>query len=87
MEIFKFEQQLKLESMAQLNRIQDHEIKEEYAVQIAQMQDRLFKKFGIEQEEYNMAISYHELTKDPEVQKILKSVEDQQSPELKQRII
>lgn len=40
------------------------------------MQDRLFKKFGIEQEEYNMAITFHELPKDPEVQKILKSVEE-----------
>jgi len=32
MEVFKFEQDLKLESMAALHRIQDHEIKEEYNV-------------------------------------------------------
>jgi|DEB19_MinimDraft_2_1074335.scaffolds.fasta_scaffold91349_1 hypothetical protein len=47
-EVFKYEQTLKLESMNALARVQDSEISEEYIVQVALMQDRLFKKFGVE---------------------------------------
>ena len=31
------------------------------------MQDRLYLKFKIEQEDYNMAVSYHKLNQDEEV--------------------
>ena len=75
-EVFKFEQTLKLESMNALSRVQDNEIQDEYIVQVALMQDRLFKKFGVEQEDYNLAITHHNMVEDPEVLRILKEVED-----------
>lgn len=67
MEVFRFEQDLKLEAMAALHRIQDSEIEEEHNVQLALMQDRLYKKFKIEQEDYNLAINFHKLNQDEEV--------------------
>lgn len=48
MEVFEFEQNLKLESMAAMARVQDVEIHDEYVVQLAMMQDRLFVQFDIE---------------------------------------
>jgi len=57
--------------MAVLERVKDHEIPEEYMVQNAMMQDRLFLKFGIEQEQYNQALSHHKLNHDPNVAKIV----------------
>ena len=60
-EIFEFEQNLKLEAMAVMARVQEQEIQQEYIVQVAMMQDRLYLQFGIEQDHYNLAISYHKL--------------------------
>jgi hypothetical protein len=78
---------LKLESMAVLERVKDHEIPEEYMVQNAMMQDRLFLKYGIEQEQYNQALSHHKLNQDPNVAKIVAQVESQICDELKQKIV
>lgn len=86
-EVFKYEQDLKIESMKALNRVQDNQIQDEYIVQVALMQDRLYKKFGVEQEDYNIAISHHNMVEDPEVLRILKSVEEQYPPNLKQKIV
>jgi hypothetical protein len=47
--------------MAVMARVKDYEIAHEYVVQVAMMQDRLFIQFGIEQDAYNQAISYHQL--------------------------
>ena len=55
-------------------------------VQNAMMQDRLFMKFKIEEDEYNAALSYHKMILDPEVIRIMKEVENHMTPELKRRI-
>ena len=40
------------------------------------MEDRLWKKFGVEKEEYNQALSVQQFTKDPEVVMMLQEVEE-----------
>jgi hypothetical protein len=50
------------------------------------MKDRLFKKYRVEVEDYNMAIAHHKLTEDPEVERMLKEFEAQYDESEKQRL-
>ena len=56
-------------------------------IQIALMQDRLHKRFSVEQDEYNAAIAHHKLVQDPQVLRILEEFESQYPEELKQKIV
>ena len=54
---------------------------------MALMEDRLWKKFGVEKEEYNQALSVQQFTKDPEVVMMLQEVEEKCPQELKAKIV
>lgn len=51
------------------------------------MIDRLFKKYKIEVEDYNMAIAHHKLTEDPEVRRMLKEFDAQYDENEKKRLL
>lgn len=56
-------------------------------VQMAMMQDRLFIKYKIEQDQYNAAISYHKMVQDPEVIRIMTEVESHMTADLNRKIV
>jgi hypothetical protein len=56
-------------------------------VQMAMMQDRLFMKYNIEQDQYNAAISYHKMVQDPEVIRIMTEVESHMTADLNRKIV
>lgn len=51
------------------------------------MQDKLFRKYKIELEDYNLAISIHKLNQDEEALRLLNEVEAQYPDDLKKRIV
>lgn len=51
------------------------------------MQDRLWKKYGVEKDDYNYAIMKHQLNSDPDVLKMLDEVNEQYPIELRKKIV
>ncbi len=46
------------------------------------MADKLYKKYGVEEEEFNRAIAQHNIYNDPEVQRILQESLKSMPPEV-----
>ena len=62
-------------------------MKDEDEILQCKMKDLMWQKFGIELEDYNLAIAKHNLIDDPEVQKRTEQVNSYISQELRDRLI
>ena len=74
-ELFKYAEQLKMESMVEMQKQSQSEDMSmsqmdytvEMIIQQTMMGDRLFLKHGIEEEDFNRIVAQHQLYNDPEV--------------------
>ena len=82
-----FELECKRDSIVMLNQTSPDNIQQEYTIQEALLQDKIFLKFGIEKEEYSRAIDKHKLKDDLSVQMQLDEINSMINEELKEKIV
>lgn len=86
MEIFDFHGDMQLEATNRLQQVDERHLDEEHDVQDALFQDRVFLKFGIEKEDFQLAFEKHDLASDQSVQERHANIADSIPEDLTRRI-
>ncbi len=91
-EFYIYSEKIRIESMAQLSNFAENmknqvELTYEMIKQQTIMKDKLFFKYGIEDDEFNEAIVEHKVTEDPEVQAFIKKSMEDLPPEVMQNLM
>ncbi|CDW73696.1 UNKNOWN [Stylonychia lemnae] len=90
---FKYAEELKFESMQAIQKFSQNPMSKsedytyEMIIQQTIMADRLFERYGIEDDEFNKAVAQHNLYQDPEIQKILQENMQKLSPDMMQKLM
>ena len=89
-EMFFFSEKVKTESMHALQLMMTRGMQYDFAVeamvQQSYMQDRLFIKYGVEEEDMMAAVVAHQIQKDPDVIQVLKDTMKSMPPDVMQSL-
>lgn len=69
-EIFKFENKNRLDLLEQIQRTKDSKLKEELMVQLTMIEDKIYARFNVEIDSYDLALVEHGLVDNPEVKRM-----------------
>jgi len=88
-EFYKYSELLRFQSMQQLQNFQGNEyyLPSEMIFQQQVMKDKLFLRYGIEEDDFNRAILEHQVHQEPEVQQFIQDQMKDLPPEMMQNIM